>query len=156
MLLHPACVQASFSAADERLAAQFHRRGVALIQLRRAIWLGCARKNVALLDSAKRWPRSGNVIGKAITDCSGWGPLAGFEVTREALRRIAFVECLLRSQSQASGVHWPSPARTDALELAQILIAMRAPQESIRLSRTFRPCCRRYSSTARREPCHQP
>ena len=40
MLLRPACVRASFSAADERLAAGLHRRGVTLTQLERAIWLG--------------------------------------------------------------------------------------------------------------------
>ena len=50
MLLRPACVRASFSAADERLAAGLQRRGVTLIQIQRAIWLGCARKYVALLN----------------------------------------------------------------------------------------------------------
>jgi hypothetical protein len=50
MLLRRACVQASFSAADERLAAQFYQRGVPLIELQRAIWLGCARKYLALLN----------------------------------------------------------------------------------------------------------
>jgi hypothetical protein len=50
MLLRPACVRTSFSAADERLAAGFHRRGVTLIQLERAIRLGCARKYLALLN----------------------------------------------------------------------------------------------------------
>jgi len=50
MLLRPACVRASFSPADERLAAGFHRRRVTLIQLERAIWLGCARKYIALLN----------------------------------------------------------------------------------------------------------
>jgi len=50
MLLRPACVRASFSAADERLAAGFHRRGVTLTQVERAIWLGCARKYIALLN----------------------------------------------------------------------------------------------------------
>jgi len=50
LLLRPACVCASFSSADERLAANFHRRGVTLAQIERAIWLGCARKYVALLN----------------------------------------------------------------------------------------------------------
>jgi len=50
MLLRPACVRARFSAADERLAANFHRRGITLTQLQRAIWLGCARKYIALLN----------------------------------------------------------------------------------------------------------
>ncbi len=49
LLRRPACVQARFSAADEQLAANFHRRGITLTQLERAIWLGCARKYIALL-----------------------------------------------------------------------------------------------------------
>lgn len=50
ILLRPACVGASFSAADQRLATNFYRRGVTLNQLERAIWLGCARKYTALLN----------------------------------------------------------------------------------------------------------
>jgi len=52
VLLRPACVRASFSAADERLAVIFYRRGVTIEQLQRAIWLGCARKYVALLKGS--------------------------------------------------------------------------------------------------------
>jgi hypothetical protein len=51
MLSGTACVRVSFSAADERLAANLYRRGVTLLQLQRAIWLGCARKYVALLNA---------------------------------------------------------------------------------------------------------
>jgi hypothetical protein len=51
MLSAPACVRANFSAADERLAAVLYQRGVTLVHLQRAIWLGCARKYVALLNS---------------------------------------------------------------------------------------------------------
>ncbi len=50
MLLRPACVRASFSAADEKLAVSLYRRGVTLAQLEQAIWLGCARKYIALLN----------------------------------------------------------------------------------------------------------
>jgi len=50
LLRRPACVRARFSAADEQLAANFHRRGITLTQLERAIWLGCARKYIALLQ----------------------------------------------------------------------------------------------------------
>src|SRR2546426_8234846 len=42
-LLKPACVRSAFTAADEKLALNLGRRGVTLEQLRRAIWLGCAR-----------------------------------------------------------------------------------------------------------------
>jgi hypothetical protein len=50
ILLRPACVRASFSAADQRLATNFYRRGVTFNQLERAIWLGFARKYTALLN----------------------------------------------------------------------------------------------------------
>ena len=56
MLLHPACVHATFSGADERLAAILYRRGIALVHLQRAIWLGCARKYVALLNGTDKAP----------------------------------------------------------------------------------------------------
>jgi hypothetical protein len=56
MLLGAACMRISFSAADERLAAILYRRGVTLVHLQRAIWLGCARKYVALLNGAEKAP----------------------------------------------------------------------------------------------------
>jgi hypothetical protein len=52
MLLRPACVRAGFSAADERLAVTLYRRGVTLLQLQRAIWIGCARKYITLLKGS--------------------------------------------------------------------------------------------------------
>jgi hypothetical protein len=51
MLSGTACLRVHFSAADERLAATLYRRGVTLVHLQRAIWLGCARKYVALLNA---------------------------------------------------------------------------------------------------------
>jgi hypothetical protein len=45
-----ACVRVNFSAADERLARNFHARGVPLAQIARAIRLDCVRKYVALLN----------------------------------------------------------------------------------------------------------
>jgi hypothetical protein len=56
MLSGPACVRVNFSAADERLAAILYRRGVTLVHLHRAIWLGCARKYVALLNGSEGAP----------------------------------------------------------------------------------------------------
>jgi hypothetical protein len=50
MLLARACVRCRFPAADERLAQDLDRRGVLLEQIQRAIWLGCARKYVSLLN----------------------------------------------------------------------------------------------------------
>ena len=50
MMGRRACVRASFSAADERLARNFHAQGVPLAQIERAVWLGCVRKYIALLN----------------------------------------------------------------------------------------------------------
>jgi hypothetical protein len=58
MLLAPACVRSSFTPADERLALDLDRRGVSLEQLQRAIWLGCARKYVAMLNGQAPLPIS--------------------------------------------------------------------------------------------------
>lgn len=54
--LKPACVRSAFTVADEKLALDLCRRGVGLEQLRRAIWLGCARKYVAMLNGQTRLP----------------------------------------------------------------------------------------------------
>ncbi len=56
VFLEPACVCSAFTAADEKLALNFCRRGVSLEQLRRAIWLGCARKYMAMLNGQTRQP----------------------------------------------------------------------------------------------------
>jgi hypothetical protein len=56
MLSLPACVRVNFSAADERLAAILYRRGISLVHLQRAIWLGCARKYLALLNGTEHAP----------------------------------------------------------------------------------------------------
>lgn len=56
MLSGTACMRVNFSAADERLAAIFYRRGITLVHLQRAIWLGCARKYVALLNGRDKAP----------------------------------------------------------------------------------------------------
>ena len=50
LFLEPACVSSTFSAADEKLAADWCRAGVALDQIQRAILMGCARKYVALFN----------------------------------------------------------------------------------------------------------
>lgn len=50
LFLEPACVRAVFSSADEKLAGDWHRAGVPLDQIERAILMGCARKYVALCN----------------------------------------------------------------------------------------------------------
>lgn len=56
LFLAPACVQASFSAADEKLALDMYRRGVSVEQIAQAILLGCARKYVAMLNAGTQTP----------------------------------------------------------------------------------------------------
>jgi hypothetical protein len=56
LFLAPACVQASFSAGDEKLALGMCRRGVSMEQITRAILRECARKYVAMLNSGTRTP----------------------------------------------------------------------------------------------------
>lgn len=56
LFLAPPCVQASFSAADEKLALDLYRRGISMEQITRAILLGCARKYVAMLNAGTRTP----------------------------------------------------------------------------------------------------
>jgi hypothetical protein len=56
MLTGTACLRVNFTAADERLAATLYRRGVTLVHLQRAIWLGCARKYMALLNGSENAP----------------------------------------------------------------------------------------------------
>jgi hypothetical protein len=56
MLSGTACMRVNFSAADARLAAVLYRRGVTLVHLQRAIWLGCARKYIALLNGNEHAP----------------------------------------------------------------------------------------------------
>lgn len=61
LFLTPACVQASFSGADEKLALDMYRRGVSMEQIKRAILLGCARKYVAMLNAGGPTERSSSV-----------------------------------------------------------------------------------------------
>lgn len=56
LFLAPACVQASFSPADEKIAVQLHRRGVQLEQMARAILLGSARKYVSMINAGAQAP----------------------------------------------------------------------------------------------------
>jgi hypothetical protein len=50
------CVQCAFTAADEALAREWYRQGVAIETLNRAIMLGVLRKYVALLNRATDAP----------------------------------------------------------------------------------------------------
>lgn len=83
LFLAPACVQASFSAADERIAADLHHRGISLEQVARAILLGCARKYVSMINAKVSMPITSlqyfsdvieEIMESAIPD-SYWEPL---------------------------------------------------------------------------------
>ena len=50
MCSKPACVQAGFGPANERLAADWQRAGVSLETVRRAILLGSVRKLMSMID----------------------------------------------------------------------------------------------------------
>jgi hypothetical protein len=52
-------VSAAFSAADEKLAAEWYRNGMPLERVERAILLGCARKYVALFNHPGGSPITG-------------------------------------------------------------------------------------------------
>jgi hypothetical protein len=54
--LKPACVRSAFTAADEKLTLNLFQGGVGMQQLRRAIWLGCARTYMAMLNGQTRLP----------------------------------------------------------------------------------------------------
>jgi len=56
LFLRHACVSSSFSPADERLAADWRRRGISFERVERAIYLGVARKYIALVNNGKGTP----------------------------------------------------------------------------------------------------
>jgi hypothetical protein len=58
LFLQRRCVQSSFTAADEKLAASLFRRGISLLQVEHAILLGAARKYGAILQHGKGTPIS--------------------------------------------------------------------------------------------------
>jgi len=49
-------MRSTFTAADEKLALNLYRRAVSLEHVRWAIWLGCAHKYMAMLNSQTRQP----------------------------------------------------------------------------------------------------
>ena len=105
MLSATACVRVSFSAADERLAAVLYQRGVTLVHLQRAIWLGCARKYVAMLNS----PENASML---ITSLSYFSNLvnevaetsAGEDYWKHVQNKVAQLEKMWRGQTAAAAV----------------------------------------------------
>jgi hypothetical protein len=56
LFLRHACVSSSFSPADERLAADWRRRGISFERVERAIYLGVTRKYIALVNNETGTP----------------------------------------------------------------------------------------------------
>jgi hypothetical protein len=56
LFLSPACVQATFSAADEKLAGEWYRAGIPLDQVGRGILLGTARKYISTANHPGQSP----------------------------------------------------------------------------------------------------
>jgi IstB-like ATP binding protein len=50
------CVRSTFTAADENLAAQLYRKGVSVVEVERAILLGCMRKYITLTNNGLGTP----------------------------------------------------------------------------------------------------
>ena len=94
LFLAPACVRAAFTAADEKIAGSFHRRGVSLQQVRRAILLGCARKYSATINGQPPMP---------ITSLQYFVPLLD-EVTQSVIPESYWEP--LRRKSEAMEKRW--------------------------------------------------
>jgi hypothetical protein len=56
LFLERRCVRSIFTAADQQLAAELHRMGVPIIDVERAILLGCLRKYAAVLNNGGGTP----------------------------------------------------------------------------------------------------
>lgn len=104
MLLRPACVRAGFSGADERLAANLYRRGVTLVHLQRAIWLGCARKYVALLNGSENAPlfvTSLNYFSALVNEVAATS--AGDDYWKHLRNKVAQLERMWLERTPADG-----------------------------------------------------
>lgn len=104
MLLGPACLRVSFSGADERLAAALYRRGVALDDLQRAIWLGCARKYLAMLNGSEHAPMliaSLNYFSALVEEVTETS--AGEDYWKHVQNKVTQLEAMWRNRTPAKG-----------------------------------------------------
>jgi hypothetical protein len=101
MLLEPACVRSNFTPADERLALEFQQRGISLEQLQWAIWLGCARKYMAMLNGQPAMPIVSLRYFTGLIDevCRPDTPVGYWEHVRY---RLAKLECQWLEQRRQS------------------------------------------------------
>ena len=84
------CVRSIFTAADQQLAAEFHRMGIPILDVERAILLGCLRKYAAVVNNGGGTPITSlryfrNLLNEAAKNISPdyWSyvahKIAGFE-----------------------------------------------------------------------------
>ncbi len=92
MCSKPACVQAGFGPADERLAADWQRAGVSLETVRRAILLGSVRQLTSMIDR----PGSEPVRSQTLFRRSGGGSAPG-EAARWLLEALGDLTRALRT-----------------------------------------------------------
>jgi hypothetical protein len=112
LFLERACVAASFTAADEKLAIEWYRAGIALDQVRRAMLLGCARKYVALFNHAAGSPITslqyfGHIIqevGAMETNLNYWRHLA---------ERVRKMESQWRAHAKLASADREKPQETN-------------------------------------------
>lgn len=88
--LEPACVCSAFTPADEKLAADLYRRDVSLETVRRAIWLGCARKYLAMLNGQPAAPIASLGYFTALLDEVARAPVTGdyWQHVRQKLKSL--------------------------------------------------------------------
>jgi len=109
LFLRHGCVSSSFSPADERLAADWCRRGVPLERAERAICLGVARKYTALLNNGKGSPITAlsyfenllDEVHRANVSPDYWRHLT--HRTEQFERRWRILKATARSQSTPTG-----------------------------------------------------
>jgi hypothetical protein len=105
LLSEPACVHCRFTAADEKMARDLCQRGISLVQVARAIWLGCARKYGTLLSNQ----------GAAM-------PIASFSYFAAVIEEVV-------TQRNTSDTYWAYIRRKAAM-LEQEWLSLRSPTGS--------------------------
>jgi hypothetical protein len=94
LLSEQACVRCRFTAADEKMARDLYQRGVSLVHVAHAIWLGCARKYTTLLSNqATAMPIASLSYFAAVIDEVIHGPNTSDTYWAYIRRKAAVLEC---------------------------------------------------------------
>ena len=108
LFLSPGCVAAAFSAADEKLAAQWYRDGVLLEIVERAILLGCARKYISLSKHPESTPITSLTYFAGVIDEVRHTEV-GMDYWRYLAARVKKMEAHCRAHAKFAAAQ-PSPA----------------------------------------------